>query len=77
MDDGKSWKELMGPADEADVARCIAGTKAWLLRSGGRMAVRIAERVGPMVVLSGVDVLSGHPCAASVHPAELVARAAA
>ena len=75
-DDNTSWKDLAGPADDATVARCIAGTKRWLLRSGGVMAVKRAERVGAMIVLSGVDVVSGHPCASSVHPADVVGRAA-
>lgn len=72
----ETWKELMGPATDAMVARCIAGTKTWLMRSGGVMAVRRAEMYGDMVVLSGVDVLVG-PVAASVPVAELVSRAAA
>lgn len=73
----ETWKELMGPASDARVAECIAGTKRWLTRSGGTMAVKRAELYGPMVVLSGVEHVSGLVVASSVPAAEIVARAAA
>ncbi len=75
--EGESWSEMLTPYDAATVARYVAGTKRWLLKSGGTMAVREAEVVGPMFVLSGREVVSGVACCASVPVAELVARAAA
>lgn len=76
QDDTGSWGALLTELDAGEVEAVIARTKAWLLRSGGVMAVTQAERVGDMVVLSGVDYRSGLPCAASVPASELVSRAA-
>jgi hypothetical protein len=74
--EAESWSEMLTPATDEQVARYVDGAKAWLMRSGGVMAVRRAELVGAMLVLSGVDVVSGHACAASVPVAEVAARAA-
>lgn len=76
-DESTTWSAMMTPYDAATVAAYVAGTKAWLMRSGGTMAVRRAEMVGDMVVLSGVDHLAGAACAVSVSPSEIAARAAA
>lgn len=76
-DESTTWSALLTPYDQATVARYVAGTKRWLMRSGGTMAVRRAELHGDMVVLSGRDVLSGLVVASSVPASELLARAAA
>ncbi len=71
------WSGMLTPYDAATVARYVAGTKRWLMRSGGTMSVQTADVRGDMVVLSGRDFLSGLACAASVPASEIVARAAA
>lgn len=76
-EENTSWSGLITAYDAATVARYVAGTKRWLMRSGGTMAVRRAEMYGDMVVLSGRDVVSGLVVASAVPAAELVARAAA
>ncbi len=65
-DGSPTWKDLITELSPEDVRAYVTHAKAWLMRSGGAMQVKRAEKVGAMVVLSGVDVLSGHPCAASV-----------
>ncbi len=72
-----SWSGMLTAYDQATVARYVAGTKRWLMRSGGVMAVRQAEVHGDMVVLSGVEHVTGLVVASSVPASELVARAAA
>lgn len=76
-EESTTWSGMLTPYDAATVARYVAGVKRWLMRSGGTMAVREAEVVGDMVVLSGREVVSGLVVASSVPAAELVARAAA
>ncbi len=73
-EESTSWSGLLAPYDQATVARYVAGTKRWLMRSGGTMAVRRAELYGDMVVLSGTEVVSGLVAAASVPASEIVAR---
>lgn len=72
-----SWSGLITAYDQATLAGYVAGTKRWLMRSGGVMAVRRAEVYGDMVVLSGRDVRTGLAVASSVPASELLARAAA
>jgi hypothetical protein len=76
-EESTTWSAMLTPYDAATVARYVAGTKRWLMRSGGTMAVKRAEVYGDMVVLSGREVVSGLVVAASVPASELVARAAA
>lgn len=71
-----SWASLLTEATEADVQAAIAGTKAWLLRTGGTLLVEEAERVGHMVVLAGRSYPAGVATCASVPLSEIVARAA-
>lgn len=72
-----SWSGLVTAYDVATVASYVQGIKTWLMRSGGTMAVERAEMVGDMVVLSGVEYVSGLVVASSVPAAEVAARAAA
>lgn len=67
---------LSRPADDAHVDAVLSRVKTWLLRTGGEIAVREAERVGEMAVLSGISVTGGHAAAVSVPIAEVAARAA-
>jgi hypothetical protein len=76
-EESTTWSAMLTPYDAATVARYVAGTKRWLMRSGGTMAVKRAEVYGDMVVLSGVEHVSGLVVASAVPAAELVARAAA
>lgn len=76
-EESTTWSAMLTPYDAATVAFYVAGTKRWLMRSGGVMAVKRAEMYGDMVVLSGRDVVSGLVVASAVPAAELVARAAA
>jgi hypothetical protein len=74
--DTGSWASLLSPTSEEDVQAYVAGIKTWLLRTGGTLAVREAELVGPgMVVLCGREVLSGHAACVSLPVAEVLAAA--